>query len=57
MVMPAKPRYPRRQMYGLLLIALGIILFASAFFVRLRRLALVSTVMVGAGAVMVLRKV
>ena len=43
-------------MFGLLLIVLGIILFASAFFVRVRRLAFVASVMVGAGAVMVLRK-
>jgi len=49
-------RYPRRQLLGLLLVALGIILFASAFFVRMRRLALFATLLVGAGVLVVLRK-
>lgn len=48
--------YSRRQLYGALLIVLGVVLFASAFFVRVRRLAVLGTLLVATGALLLARK-
>jgi hypothetical protein len=50
-------RYPRRNMAGLLLIAVGILLLIVAGFSHVRRLGLAATLLMATGALMLARKV